>query len=126
VLYCVAQRRGRGKVEDSVYYDINDETVTPRQHIVRALGGPICNALILPFALLFRRLARQGSMARDVANAAVGMNAFLCTASLLPIPGIDGGPALKWALVERGYALIGSRMRLLCPSCKGIDEKGYW
>jgi Zn-dependent protease len=30
------------------------------------------------------------------------MNLFLCTASLLPIPGIDGGPILKWALVERG------------------------
>lgn len=87
-----------------VYYDINDETVTPRQHIIRALGGPICNALILPFALLFRRLARQGSVARDVANAAVGMNTFLSTASLLPIPGIDGGPVLKWALVERGCA----------------------
>ena len=87
-----------------VYYDINDETVTPRQHVIRALGGPICNALILPFALLFRRLTLQGSVARDVANAAAGMNTFLCTASLLPIPGIDGGPVLKWALVDRGCA----------------------
>ena len=42
-------------------------------------------------------------MSRDVANAALGMNAFLSTASLLPIPGIDGGPILKWSLVERGY-----------------------
>jgi Zn-dependent protease len=31
------------------------------------------------------------------------MNAFLSTASLLPIPGIDGGPILKWSLVGRGY-----------------------
>ena len=85
-----------------VYYDVNDETVTPRQHIIRALGGPLCNALLLPFALLLRRFARQGSALGDVANAAVGMNLFLCTASLLPIPGIDGGPILKWALVERG------------------------
>jgi Zn-dependent protease len=30
------------------------------------------------------------------------MNAFLCTASLLPIPGIDGGPILKWSLVAHG------------------------
>ena len=92
----------RGACRLVVYYDVNDETVTPRQHIVRALGGPVCNALLLPFALLLRRFARQGSVLGDVANAAVGMNLFLCTASLLPIPGIDGGPILKWALVERG------------------------
>ncbi len=85
-----------------VYYDINDQTVTPRQHILRALGGPLFNALLLPTALLFRRFTRPGSAARDVANAAVGMNAFLSTASLLPIPGIDGGPLLKWSLVAHG------------------------
>jgi len=27
---------------------------------------------------------------------------FLSTVSLLPIPGIDGGPILKWSLVECG------------------------
>jgi Zn-dependent protease len=85
-----------------VYYDINDQTVTPRQHILRALGGPLFNALLLPPALLFKRFTRPGSAARDVANATVGMNAFLSTASLLPIPGIDGGPLLKWSLVGRG------------------------
>jgi Zn-dependent protease len=85
-----------------VYHDVSDETVTPRQHIARALGGPVFNALILPFALLLRRFSRPGSVLRDVSDAAVGMNTFLCTASLLPIPGIDGGPILKWALVECG------------------------
>jgi Zn-dependent protease len=86
-----------------VYHDIQDETVTPSQHILRALGGPVFNALLLPLALLFRRFTREESVPRDVANAAVGMNTFLCTASLLPIPGIDGGPILKWSLVERGH-----------------------
>ena len=85
-----------------VYYDLNDETVTPCQHIARALGGPAFNALLLPLALLFRRFTPEGSVPRDVADAAAGMNLFLSTASLLPIPGIDGGPVLKWALVERG------------------------
>ena len=85
-----------------VYYDVNDESVTPRQHIARALGGPVFNALLLPFALLLRKLTRPGSVPRDVADAAAGMNLFLSTASLLPIPGIDGGPILKWALVARG------------------------
>ena len=87
-----------------VYYDVNDQTVTPGQHIARALGGPALNALLLPFALLLRKLARPGTIPRDVANAAAGMNLFLSTASLLPIPGIDGGPILKWALVSRGSA----------------------
>jgi Zn-dependent protease len=86
-----------------VFYDIGDETVTPRKHILRAVGGPVCNALLLPFALIFRRFTRENSPWRDVADAAVGMNAFLSTGSLLPIPGIDGGPILKWSLVERGY-----------------------
>jgi Zn-dependent protease len=86
-----------------VYYSIDDEKVTPREHILRAMGGPICNALLLPFALMFRRFTRKNSALRDVADAAVGMNTFLSTVSLLPIPGIDGGPILKWSLVERGY-----------------------
>jgi Zn-dependent protease len=85
-----------------VYYDINDRTVTPRQHIFRALGGPVCNALLLLLALCSRRLTKQRTVAGDVANAAVGMNAFLLSASLLPIPGLDGGPILKWSLVDRG------------------------
>lgn len=85
-----------------VYYDINDRSVTPRQHIFRALGGPVCSGLLLLLARLFRSLTRQGTVPGDVANAAVGMNAFLFSASLLPIPAIDGGPILKWSLVERG------------------------
>jgi Zn-dependent protease len=85
-----------------VYYDINDRSVTPHQHIYRALGGPVCNALLLPLALCLRRITKKGTVPGDVANAAVGMNAFLLSVSLLPIPGIDGGPILKWSLVDRG------------------------
>jgi Zn-dependent protease len=85
-----------------VYYDINDPNVTPRQHITRALGGPIFNLLILPIALLFKSRTKPQSTARDAAVAAVGANAFLPAVGLLPIPGIDGGPILKWSLVDRG------------------------
>lgn len=85
-----------------VYYDINDKTVTPRQHIIRSLGGPVFNALALIAALFLRRRTHPDSMARDVTTAAVETNAFLCTVGLLPLPGIDGGPILKWSLVERG------------------------
>jgi Zn-dependent protease len=85
-----------------VYYDINDENVTPRQHIIRALGGPVFNMLITPLAYYFQRRTDPKSVMRDMANAAVGTNAFLPAVGLLPIPGIDGGPILKWSLVEGG------------------------
>ncbi|NOY97728.1 MAG: hypothetical protein GXP40_00785 [Chloroflexi bacterium] len=86
-----------------VYYDINDGRVTPRQHIIRALGGPVFNLLVLPIALLMKNRTDPESAARDMANAAVGTNAFLPAVGLLPIPGIDGGPILKWSLVAKGH-----------------------
>jgi Zn-dependent protease len=86
-----------------IYHDINDESVSPRQHIFRALGGPLCNASLFPLALGIKQFTQPASAAREIADAAVGMNAFLCSVSLLPIPGIDGGPILKWSLVERGH-----------------------
>ena len=88
-----------------VYHDINDESVKPRQHIVRALGGPVFNMMLLSLAVISKQYTRAGSVAREVADAAVGMNLFLSTLSLLPIPGIDGGPILRWALVDRGQSL---------------------
>ena len=88
-----------------VYYDLNDESVTPRQHIIRALGGPLVNLLILPFALLLKSRTKPESAARDIANAAVATNAFLPSMGMLPIPGIDGGAVLKWGLVEKGKTI---------------------
>ncbi|MES0359595.1 MAG: hypothetical protein ABUK20_01655 [Anaerolineales bacterium] len=87
-----------------VYHDVNDPSVTPNQHLIRALGGPVFNALLLPFAWLGQHLTQTGSILRDVADTAVRMNAFLCTVSLLPIPGVDGGPLLKWSLVKNGWS----------------------
>ena len=88
-----------------VYHDVNDPTVTPSQHITRALGGPVFNAFMLPFAWLGQRLTQTSSILRDVADTALRMNAFLCTVSLLPIPGVDGGPLLKWSLVKYGSSV---------------------
>jgi Zn-dependent protease len=85
-----------------VYYDVDDETVTPQQHVFRSSGGPLLNISLLLLSILFRRSTPPASVARKVAEAAVGMNAFLTTASLLPIPDLDGGPILKWTLVEHG------------------------
>ena len=85
-----------------VYHDLEDARVTPRQHIIRALGGPLINLTFLGIAALLRPLTKPTSIARDVVNAILGMNTFLVLGGLLPIPGIDGGAALKWALVDQG------------------------
>jgi len=85
-----------------IYYDINDQQVTPRQHILRATGGPVINALMVPVMLLARTITRDGTLANYCADFALGTNSFIGAMALLPIPGIDGGPILKWSLVRGG------------------------
>jgi Zn-dependent protease len=87
-----------------IYYDTNDQDVSPRQHILRASGGPIFNTLMVPLCWIARNLTREGSLPRYAVNFALGTNIFIGTVALLPIPGIDGGPILKWSLVERGQS----------------------
>ena len=72
-----------------VYLEPDTETVTPRQHITRALGGPVANALLLIPSLLLRRRTRPQTVAREVADTALHMNIFLAVFGLLPIPGLD-------------------------------------
>ena len=88
-----------------VYDEINDLSVAPREHILRALGGPLFNLILLPLALLFKHSTKPDTTAREVANTAVAANAFIPAVGLLPIPGLDGGPILKWSLVERGQTV---------------------
>ena len=74
-----------------VYYDINDQNVTPKSISSGHLAAPIFNSDSLPIALFWKMRTRSESSSRDVAIAAVGTNTFLFTVGLLPIPGIDGG-----------------------------------
>lgn len=85
-----------------VYHELNDSDVTPQQHLVRALGGPIFNLLVLPFASAAKQLTKKKTIAGMTARTAWDTNLLLAVISWLPIPGIDGGPILKWSLVERG------------------------
>ena len=85
-----------------VYYDINDYSVTPRQHILRALGGPLFSFILLVISRTVRCITPRDSVFREVADVSYATNAFLSTVSLLPIPGIDGGPILKWSLGDSG------------------------
>lgn len=85
-----------------VYHELEDQDVAPREHLARALGGPIFNFVALIFASVARRLTKKETIPGMTARTAWGTNLFLTVISLFPIPGIDGGPILKWSLVERG------------------------
>lgn len=84
------------------YDELNDTSITPRQHITRALGGPFFNLILLPVLSGLRALAPRGSKRYEVINAGWWMNLIVILAGFLPIPGLDGGAILKWGLVERG------------------------
>jgi hypothetical protein len=87
-----------------IYEEINDLSVSPKQHIIRSLGGPLFNLTLLPLAWLWRRIGKDSILGRT-ARTAMDVNLFLGLVSLLPIPGIDGGPILKWTLVEKGASV---------------------
>lgn len=88
-----------------IYHDINDLDVTPRQHLIRSLGGPVINLLLLPFSWISKKIYRSDTIPGEAAKLFYQTNIFLSLVSLLPIPGIDGGPILKWGLVEKGCSI---------------------
>ncbi len=85
----------------TIYYD-ND--VTPRQHCQRAIGGPIYNAIGLLISLVWRSLAKRGSLSRELAGVSSVGHGLIFAGSLLPVPFFDGGVLLKWSLVARGLS----------------------
>jgi Zn-dependent protease len=87
-----------------IYHEPEHPSITPRQHILRSAAGPACNWLLLLISRLAQRITRPDSPAREVAAAAVAMNAFIAPASLLPVSVFDGGPILKWSLISRGIS----------------------
>ena len=67
-----------------------DNDVTPRQHIGRAIGGPIASGLVaLLWWLAWRALGK--TLLGRVALVACLQNAFLALGSLLPLSWVDGG-----------------------------------
>ncbi len=99
------QMRIQAGMPRCIYHEINDQGVTPRQHIARSLGGPIINLLFLPVTGLMKSLTKSDSITGETAKIAFQTNLLLSLVSLLPIPGIDGGPILKWSLVESGKTI---------------------
>ncbi len=85
-----------------VYFDPDDPEVTPREHMFRAIGGPLFNALTLLPLHFLRRGTTQDSPNHFLAQLAFGTNLFLLAAALSPHPSLDGGPLLKWSLIDAG------------------------
>lgn len=96
------QMRIQAGMPRCIYHEINDKDVTPHQHLARSLGGPIISLLFFSVTGLMRTVTKPDSIAGETAETAFQTNLVLSLVSLLPIPGIDGGPILKWSLVDRG------------------------
>jgi hypothetical protein len=90
-----------------VFHEIHNCAVTPNQHILRALGGPVFNAGLWALFRLLQSVTRPGSLGREISDVGVGTNAFLTLGgALVPIPGLDGGSLLKWGLVKGGQSVM--------------------
>ncbi len=73
-------------------YDNND--VTPRQHIGRAMGGPLGSALAMLCWWVAWRLSADRPVGR-LALIALACNTLLTLGSWLPLPWVDGGVILR-------------------------------
>jgi hypothetical protein len=87
-----------------VYYDVADARVTPRQHVARALGGPLFNLAALLSLVWLRPRLRPGTLLRELAGVSLVTNLALLAGALTPLPFLDGGVILKWGLVARGHS----------------------
>jgi Zn-dependent protease len=61
--------------------------------------------ILLPISWFYKKVTRSDTITGEVAKLFYQTNLFLSFISLLPIPGIDGGPILKWSLVDRGCSI---------------------
>ncbi len=75
-----------------VYNEVNDRQVSPTQHMLRALGGPLFNLLVAPLAWLAYRRQAAGSRGQAVARNVLATNLLIPLLGLLPLPALDGGP----------------------------------
>jgi len=88
-----------GDMPRTIYHN-ND--LAPAVHRRRALGGPVFNAIGLLLSLGVFALVRGSMVAQELmAFSAVG-HGLLLIMSMFPLPMVDGGTILKWALVGGG------------------------
>jgi hypothetical protein len=76
--------------------------VPPRAHIMRSLGGPVYSAVGLLIGIGWLLLAPPETALRYLGEIWTVANGFIFLAVFAPIPIVDGGVILKWALVLGG------------------------
>jgi hypothetical protein len=70
--------------------------------MLRSIGGPMFNLLaLLPLHFLLRA-SPEDTPNRFAAQLAFDTNLFLSIAAFSPLPFLDGGPLLKWSLIQHG------------------------
>jgi len=79
-----------------------DNAVSPAAHRLRAIGGPIFNALGLLLSVAIYGGVRRDSITRELAAWSALGHSWILSMSLSPVPVVDGGTLLKWTLVARG------------------------
>jgi hypothetical protein len=75
-----------------------DEAVTPRQHIGRAMGGPVATALATGSAGLLYTVLRWIPIIGAVAEGWLYVNAIILAGSVTPTPHFDAGTIIKWGV----------------------------
>lgn len=85
-----------------VYFDPHDPAVAAREHMLRAIGGPIFNAMTLVPLYYVQRATKPGTPQHFLAQLTLGTNLMLLVAAMTPHPSLDGGPLLKWSLIDAG------------------------
>jgi hypothetical protein len=83
-----------------------NNAVSPNQHRVRAMGGPVFNLAGLLLSLAVRRAVPRGSLVREVAGWSALGHGMVLVASLAPLPMVDGGTLLQWTLVAHGNSEV--------------------
>lgn len=76
--------------------------VTPDVHRMRAIGGPVFNAVGLLLSGVIYAVASGNPIARELAAWSAVGHGLIMLAALLPLPMVDGGTLVKWTLVARG------------------------
>ncbi|MBN1286053.1 MAG: hypothetical protein JXB47_11705 [Anaerolineae bacterium] len=80
-----------------------EEGTPPGVHITRALGGPVFSGVGLALSLIWRALAAPDTLARELAEVSIVGHGFIFGSGVIPLPFVDAGSIVKWALVKFGF-----------------------
>ena len=76
--------------------------VSPDVHRMRAMGGPVFNAVGLLLSGVIYAVVPGNPIARELAAWSAVGHGLILLGALLPLPIVDGGTLVKWTLVARG------------------------